>query len=56
VNCTLGLFPSVPYPANTGGALRSLSMMRALDSAFDLTAMAWGRGSDTLGRSLEGAC
>jgi glycosyltransferase involved in cell wall biosynthesis len=50
----LGLFPSVPYPANTGGALRSLSMMRALDEAFDLTAMAWGRGSETLSRTLEG--
>ena len=50
----LGLFPSVPYPADTGGALRSLSMMRALDGAFDLTAMAWGKGASALGRTLEG--
>jgi polysaccharide biosynthesis protein PslH len=50
----LGLFPSVPLPANTGGALRSLTMMHALDGAFDLTAMAWGRGSEALGRTLEG--
>jgi glycosyltransferase involved in cell wall biosynthesis len=50
----LALFPSVPLPANTGGALRSLTMMRALDGAFDLTALAWGRGAEALGRTLSG--
>jgi glycosyltransferase involved in cell wall biosynthesis len=50
----LALFPSVPFPANTGGTLRSLTMMRALDSALDLTAIAWGRGSEALGRTLRG--
>src|SRR4051812_17543808 len=50
----LALFPSVPLPANTGGTLRSLTMMRALDRAFDLTVLAWGRGGDALQRMLEG--
>jgi glycosyltransferase involved in cell wall biosynthesis len=50
----LGLFPSVPLPANTGGTLRSLTMMRALDRAFDLTVVAWGRGSEELSRGLRG--
>ena len=39
----LCLLPAVPIPANTGGALRALGMLRALDRAFDVTALAWGR-------------
>jgi glycosyltransferase involved in cell wall biosynthesis len=50
----LALFPSVPIPANTGGALRALTMMRALDRAFELTVLAWGADDDALGRELGG--
>jgi glycosyltransferase involved in cell wall biosynthesis len=39
----LALLPGVPLPANTGGALRALTMVRALDQAFDLTVLAWAR-------------
>ena len=53
----LCLLPGVPVPANTGGALRALSMVKALDQAFELTAMGWGRpGEDGegLARMLRG--
>lgn len=33
------LLPGVPLPANTGGALRSLATVQALDAAFDLTVL-----------------
>jgi len=39
----LALLPGVPLPANTGGALRALTMVRALDQAFDLTVLSWAR-------------
>ncbi len=39
----LCLLPGVPLPANTGGNLRSLTMVRALDKAFDLTVLTWVR-------------
>src|SRR3954469_15567085 len=44
-------------PANTGGALRALTLLQALDRAFDTTALAWGRPGEepsTLARSLQG--
>jgi polysaccharide biosynthesis protein PslH len=53
----LALLPGVPLPANTGGALRALAMVRALDRAFDTTVLAWARpGEDrqALDRMLEG--
>lgn len=53
----LALLPGVPLPANTGGALRALTMVRALDQAFDLTVLAWARpGEDrqAFDRMLEG--
>jgi len=53
----LALLPGVPLPANTGGALRALTMVRALDQAFDLTVLAWARpGEDreALDRLLNG--
>ena len=40
----LCLLPTVPFAANTGGALRTLSVLRALDASFDLTVVARGRG------------
>jgi len=50
----LCLLPGVPLPANTGGNLRSLTMARALDKAFDLTVIAWGNeGEDA--QALESA-
>jgi polysaccharide biosynthesis protein PslH len=53
----LALLPGVPLPANTGGALRALATVRALDQAFDTTVLAWARpGEDrqALDRMLEG--
>ena len=53
----LALLPGVPLPPNTGGALRALTTLRALDQAFDTTVLAWAReGEDrqALGRMLEG--
>lgn len=53
----LALLPGVPVPANTGGNLRALTMLRSLDRAFDLTAFCWARqGEDAQGlaRMLEG--
>ena len=53
----LCLLPGVPFPAHTGGALRALGMLRSLDRAFELTALAWGReGEDAqaLERLLAG--
>src|SRR5438477_9335720 len=44
-------------PANTGGSLRALTMLRALDAAFDLTSLSWTRaGGDiqALDRTLRG--
>lgn len=40
----LCLLPTVPIAANTGGSLRALSVVRALDQAFDLTVVVRGRG------------
>ena len=53
----LALLPGVPLPANTGGALRALTMVRALDQAFDTTVLAWARSGEdrhALDRMLEG--
>jgi glycosyltransferase involved in cell wall biosynthesis len=53
----LALLPGVPMPANTGGALRALTLIRGLDQAFDTTVLAWARpGEDrqALDRMLEG--
>ena len=53
----LALLPGVPVPANTGGALRALTLVRALDGAFDTTVLAWARpGEDrtAFARMLEG--
>jgi len=53
----LALLPGIPVPANTGGNLRALTMVRALDRAFDLTALSWERPGDDargLARMLEG--
>ncbi len=53
----LALLPGVPLPANTGGALRALTTLRALDQAFDTTVLTWARdGEDrqALDRMLEG--
>ncbi len=53
----LALLPGVPLPANTGGALRALTMIGALDQAFDLTVLAWARAGEdrqALDRILEG--
>ena len=53
----LALLPGVPLPAHTGGALRALTTVRALDRAFDLTVLAWARtGEDrkALDRMLDG--
>jgi len=56
-NRVLALLPGVPLPANTGGALRALTMVRALDQEFDLTVLAWARAGEdrqALDRMLEG--
>ena len=53
----LALLPGTPVPANTGGNLRALAMLRALDGAFDVTALSWRRAGDdvpALGRMLAG--
>jgi glycosyltransferase involved in cell wall biosynthesis len=53
----LALLPGIPVPANTGGNLRALTMVRALDRAFDLTALSWLRNADDapgLARMLRG--
>ena len=53
----LALLPGVPLPANTGGALRALTMVQALDGAFDTTVLAWARNGEdrqALDRILEG--
>jgi len=54
----LCLLPGLPLPANRGGALRALSMLRALDQNFELSVLAWGRegeNSAALERLLEGS-
>jgi polysaccharide biosynthesis protein PslH len=53
----LCLLPAVPVAANTGGALRAMSVLRALDSAFTLTVVARGRDNEqdnVLARLLRG--
>jgi glycosyltransferase involved in cell wall biosynthesis len=53
----LCLLPGVPVPARTGGTLRALGILRALDRAFAVTALAWERdGEDAAGlqRLLQG--
>ena len=50
----LALLPGVPLPANTGGALRALNVLQALDAEFDTTTMAWGRDEQALARLLRG--
>jgi glycosyltransferase involved in cell wall biosynthesis len=43
----LALLPGIPVPANTGGALRALTMVAALDQAFETTVLSWvRRGED----------
>lgn len=39
----LCILPSVPLPADTGGNLRTLSLARALDDAFDTSTLTWAR-------------
>jgi glycosyltransferase involved in cell wall biosynthesis len=44
----LCILPSVPLPADTGGNLRTLSLARALDDAFETTTLTWARdGQET---------
>src|SRR5437763_14418125 len=53
----LALLPGTPVPADTGGNLRALAMLRALDGAFDVTALCWRRAGDdvpALARMLAG--
>ncbi|MCA1825422.1 MAG: glycosyltransferase family 4 protein [Myxococcales bacterium] len=53
----LALLPGVPMPANTGGNLRALTMLRALDATFDLVSLCWSREQDdiqALDRTLRG--
>jgi glycosyltransferase involved in cell wall biosynthesis len=53
----LALLPGVPFPANTGGNLRALTMLRALDAAFDVVSFSWARPTDdvrALDRMLRG--
>ncbi len=53
----LALLPGVPVPANTGGALRAMTVVRALDAAFDTTVLSWARPSEdrrAFERMLEG--
>lgn len=53
----LALLPGVPVPANTGGNVRALTMLRALDRAFDVVAVARGRAGEdpqALERMLAG--
>ena len=54
----LCLLPNLPGAVNTGGALRALSVLRALDKAFELTVVArecaGGRGA-ALAALLEGS-
>jgi glycosyltransferase involved in cell wall biosynthesis len=54
----LCLIPGAPLPANSGGALRTLSIVRALDRNFDLSVLGWERpGEDGCGfaRMLDGS-
>lgn len=50
----LALLPAVPLPANTGGALRALQTLRALDARFDVTTLAWGDDERGLARMVRG--
>src|SRR5213079_137184 len=50
----LYLLPAVPLVADTGGALRALSVLRALDKAFRLTVVA-RRHENEKGSVLAGA-
>ena len=53
----LALLPGVSMPANTGGNLRALTMLRALDAAFDLVSLSWAREKEdiqALDRTLRG--
>jgi glycosyltransferase involved in cell wall biosynthesis len=53
----LALLPGIPVPANTGGNLRALAMLKALDGAFDVTALSWtreGADAEALDRMLAG--
>lgn len=44
----LCILPSIPLPADTGGNLRTLSLARSLDDAFDTTTLTWAReGQDS---------
>ena len=44
----LCILPAVPLPADTGGNLRTLSLTRALDDAFDVSTLTWAReGQDS---------
>ena len=53
----LCVLPGVPLPTNTGGTIRTLSLLRALDTHFDLTALALHRApqdAQALRRELRG--
>ena len=42
----LCILPSVPFPADSGGNLRTLSLARALDDAFDTSTLTWARAGE----------
>jgi glycosyltransferase involved in cell wall biosynthesis len=46
----LCVLPGVPLPADTGGALRTLSLARAIDDAYDATVLSWARPSQEIDR------
>ena len=53
----LCLLPAVPLPANSGGALRTLTILHALDRDFDLSVLALGRARESgtaLARTIGG--
>ena len=53
----LALLPGIPVPADTGGNIRALAMLRALDGAFDVDSVCWRRAGDDvpeLARLLAG--
>ncbi|HTS81232.1 MAG TPA: glycosyltransferase family 4 protein [Myxococcaceae bacterium] len=45
----LHVVPRIPFPADSGGTLRALELLRALDSAFEVTVLAPDLGGDATG-------
>jgi polysaccharide biosynthesis protein PslH len=45
----LHVVPRVPFPADSGGTLRALELLRALDEAFEVTVLAPDLGGDARG-------